>query len=82
MIPVDVARMRNYFGSGPAQVFIMAKNANRQALYIAMGTKGVGLGDPAWVVEKITYDVDGDYYSSQWSPNNSIANDYLTLEYS
>jgi hypothetical protein len=81
MIPSDISVSRNYFGNGPAQVFIMAKNSARQALYIATGTRGVSLGDPAWIVEKITYDADGDYYSSQFSPYNSIASNYLTLEY-
>jgi len=81
MIALDLATVRNYFGSGFPQMVILAKNANRQPTYIGFGTRGAATSTPNWIVEQRTYDSDGDFQTSKTSAFNSIASNYLVLEY-
>lgn len=79
--PHDIAVMHSFWGKGMPQTFVMAKDINSNPLYIATGPRGVALSSAEWLVEKLTWDADGDYLSSQYSEFNVIANNYLTLEY-
>lgn len=56
-----------------------------QPTYVAVGTRGSELTTPNWKVFKISYvlGAQGSYVfdSSETSQDNSIASNYLTLEY-
>lgn len=81
MNAVDLATSRKFWGNGAAQTRVLARNGDNAVTYIAVGTRGSATSDPAWTVEKLTYDTNGLYSYSTHSPDNSIADNFLTLEY-
>lgn len=82
---VDFASIRNYWGAGYPQVKVLLYAEDDQPLYVAVGIRGAALTTQNWKVIKYTYVVgnqNGNVLDTvTTSPDNSIASDYLTLDY-
>jgi hypothetical protein len=81
----DFAVLRSYWGDGYPQIKYLLYASDDQPVYVAIGARGKALTTPNWKVIRYTY-VVGTGGSNipdtiKTSPDNSIASDYLTLEY-
>lgn len=81
MNAVDLATIRKFWGNGAPQTRILARDSNNNPTYIAVGPRGALTSVGSWTVEKLTYDANGLYQYSTHSPDNSIADNYATLDY-
>jgi len=82
---VDFGTLRNYWGEGYPQVKFLQYASDDQPEYVAIGARGKALNTPNWKVIRYTY-VTGNSSGNivdtiKTSPDNSIAANYLTLEY-
>ncbi len=81
MNEADVVQTRLYWGKGLPQKRILAKDSNNRPTYIAIGSRGMKTSDAAWIVRKITYDATGFFSFQKHSPEQSVADDYISLVY-
>jgi hypothetical protein len=80
--PADFALVirAGIFGKG-YPITEIVYGASNEALYVGVAPRNSLTSQPNWIVEKLTYDVNLNMTQSRISPDNSIFDNYATLDY-
>ena len=63
------------------QTKVMARDANNNVTYYAVGPRGAATSAARWIVEQLIYDANGLYSYSLHSDYGQIADNFLSLTY-